>query len=547
MSTQQNASATWWHRRKALRYAQLAAFALSAWLLWPSVGLAPSPLDDASQLHELAQAPLSRVLELDRFGHLRPLKSALFWLLSRHLDWLPVWRGVLLLLLLGSARLWQLLCVPLLKSDAWALAVALCWMLNPTTTSSLCWLSASSLVIAALGVLAYVWLLDRAHTIPAHVSLLAAVLSHELALLAPLLFVFYRRAREPAARDARRRLLIALVGMAICLALWLGLYAASPSRNIDYRFASYSRWLLVLNAPHYLFDNLRLWFWLPGRFGVLLAAAPAQELWPGALGWLLLAALCVLLWRVCARDATLRFAVLSAGIMLLPLTNFVPLGNTPVAVHYLYLPGFGLALLLVRAAQRMPGPRWLSAALILPLMAAWLPEQRRVLAAWTDAPTLYTATIDNYPDNIEARVNLSAIYLDAKKYNEADALLRDSLQRAPSEKGLVLNRFKLLVETGQVDEALAFYDAQPQLDVPNIAIVRGLLLLRVRRDAQASEAFGRALERAVQPDERLAAGQGLVLALVRMHEDARAQQVVDSLLAEFPDHPELRFLLVRRP
>jgi hypothetical protein len=32
-----------------------------------------------------------------------------------------------------------------------------------------------------------------------------------------------------------------------------------------------------------------------------------------------------------------------------PVANFVPLGNTPLAMHYAVVPGIGLSLVLVRA------------------------------------------------------------------------------------------------------------------------------------------------------------------------------------------------------
>src|SRR5262249_52888728 len=153
---------------------------------------------------------------------------------------------------------------------------------------------------------------------------------------------------------------------------------------VQYRSAEHPRAQLVWSAARYLFEHLRLWFWLPGRSGVLLGDDPTQHGLSNTLAWCALVIASVWLWRMRGRDPARDFACFFAALTLLPLTNFVPIGHTPVAMHYTFLPGLGLALWLARTAQRVK-PAWLPAVALAVLVAAWLPEQRRAFAGWSSA------------------------------------------------------------------------------------------------------------------------------------------------------------------
>lgn len=465
-----------------------AAYVLMAVAYWPTTQLAPIALDDVSSLEQLSQASFGQIFDYDRFGHLRPVKSALFWLLSRHPEWLSAWRVLALGCVLAAAGLGQVLCARLSLGRGWGLAVAVVWVANPITASVLCWLSTANLAICLLGILAYLHFAERSVSAAA-LCLLVAVFSHELGVVAPVLWLAYHG-------SANRKLLLA---SGLCIAAWALLLLTHDAPASQYRASG----PLALHAPWFLFENLRLWFWLRGRFGVLLAE-PAVSPWIVALCWIALIAALALWWRVRGRDPALDFAVCWCACLLLPLMNFVPLGNTPVALHYLFLPGFGLALALARAAQRL-GTALPALALGL-LIIAWLPEQRRTLAAWSGAEALYTASHSNYPENVEVRVNLIASYLDQKKYSQARALLLESRQLAPQDAALILNQFKLLAETGEAEAALALL---PEL-------------------------VGK-----LSPDERFHAAYRVAIELVQAQQYARAKALVDRLLLEFPDRPEL--------
>ena len=114
-------------------------------LYWPSVHFAPISLDDQSLLSDLRDKPFSQVWAYDRFAHLRPTKNFMFWLLAKAPEQLPAWRaGVLCVFLLSAAAL-QRLASRLFGGRYLALAAAVCWGLNPTVPSVVCWLSTATL------------------------------------------------------------------------------------------------------------------------------------------------------------------------------------------------------------------------------------------------------------------------------------------------------------------------------------------------------------------------------------------------------------------
>jgi len=529
-------------------------------LYWPSLSFAPIALDDQSQLSELAQAPLSRIWEYDRFGHLRPLKSFAFWSIAHDPALLSVWRVGILGVLLLTVGLVQQLGARALVSRSWGLAAATCWVLNPTLPAVVCWLSATSSLFCLFGVLLFIAAAERAssdgegargaralHVIVALAGLLLALLSHELALVAPVLWLAVRRLRVGSARGP---LPVSIVlGAGACIALWLALHALGIKPASAYRFEASSPWLRSFSAARYFLENVRLWAWLPGRFGVLLDDRPDAHVLASAVCWLVVLGVLLVVWRLArGGDRVLALGAFWCAALLTPMINLVPIGNTPVAVHYLSLPSVGLAFLLARAAQRLQkrlrtrsaSAGWLPVALLAALVLAWLPEQRRVLAAFGDEQRLYATTVRSYPNDLEPRVNLVSVYLERKQYAQAGALLAESLALAPNDAGLIHNQFEWLSSTGDVSGALALQDAHEILrETPGHLTRRGQLLEQLGRHDEAVEAFRRAFESASEPRDRFAAGYFYATSLVRTLRGREAARLIEQLLVEFPGREEL--------
>lgn len=525
-------------------------------LLWPVLSYESVGLDDASLLSEFSGADLARIWARDHFGHLRPVKNVLFWLVARDAELLPSIRVLVLAAAAGSALMLQLLATQVLGSRWWGLLAAACWLLNPTTASVAAWLAASNYVLALFFALAYVLLAgrsplgdawaDRLVMVAAHVALLLAALSHELCLLAPLLLLV---TRSPGVRfpSLQRRTAVLTLAAAVPVSAVVLLQALGRGVDVAYRTATHSNVVLFLSSARYAFSNLRLWYWQRGAFGVLLTDEPGEQGRLSALAWLALAAVVAALAWVWRRDPASRLGIAWVAAFLLPLVNLVPLGNTPIAVHYLYLSGPGLALLLSRAAQRcvdrlsvVPRLRALPAAVVVLLVVLWLPEFQSSVSAWSDTAQLYGATLKNHPANVEARANLVSAYLEQGQLGRADELLVESLRIAPNDPALVGNRFELLWRMERWADALALLDAHDTLRGDDYLYRRGRILEALGRPLEALAPYAVVSAKATEPELRFAAGYQRATILVNAGRLAEAKQQIERMLKEFPDDPRLQ-------
>lgn len=545
--------------RHGVRWAPAALCAVLLWLYWPVLGFAPTTFDDVGTLLQLEHAPLATIGQLDRFGHLRPLKSLAFWLLARTQGDIALWRAASMGVFLCTVLAVHWATTKATRCAWLALAVTGCWALHPTTASVVAWLSAQSVLWCLLGIVAYLACSVRAlhvRSMPAQLgaaaALVLAVASHELGLVAPVVLLVYMRSFER--RRSALELRATLATAAVTMAVYIAAYALAFDTRPAYRFADEPAWLLSLSSMRYLAMNTRLWLWPWGTFGVLLEDAPAEHMTANALAWV--AALLALLaaWKFRRHDPIAILGLAWFALFLLPVCNVIPLGNTPVAVHYLFIPSLGLALAgcralstLVQSRRRLSERtrRALLVAVPAALCLAWVPETREVIHAWGAEERLYQKTLASYPQAIEPLVNLSAHYLARRQYAQAETQLALAQRIAPGDIGVVRNAFALYVNTGRPERALAVLSEHPALQRhPDLLIRRGEALEALERHREASDAFGAAFELTRDREERYIAGYRLVIALLRSGERSRADALVNALLVEYPDAPELR--LARR-
>lgn len=538
----------------------LALFVAS---VWPTLTAAPLHLDDQALIDAFAQAPVRSIWAYDHYGHLRPLKNLFFWGLAHRLDLLWLFRGLSLLAALLCTYCVRTLSLRLPARPLFALLSAALWLFNPATVTGVAWLAASNYLFALLGVLLYVLALERAEPLPSgprarvlwwtgHLALLAAVLSQELAMLAPLWSSLRTASTQGDSPRSHTRVPRIAAGAAVVLCVPLALRLCQDAPVLAYRAGELPWTQLSAAAALHLGQNLRLWLLPKDSFGALLTPTPTS-IGAVAASWLV-ALLCGWLGLVLGRrDALIREALCWVALFLVPVIDLVPLGNTPVATHYLILPGVGLAWLLVRL-QTLLTQRWprrvpaLLAAATTALLVGWQPAFRQSVRAFCDEQRLYETTLRNYPDNVEARVNLIASHLRAQHWDEARQWLAQSLARAPDNQQLLQNQLSLLVQTGQLREALGWLDAHEELvrRVPDVALQRALLLLRVGRTGEAEPVLQRLSSmnaREARPQVRLQAGYQLANQWVQQGRLGDARALLRRLRAEFPESPELALAL----
>jgi tetratricopeptide (TPR) repeat protein len=298
---------------------------------------------------------------------------------------------------------------------------------------------------------------------------------------------------------------------------------------------------------------MRLWLWERGAFGVLRHDAPQEHSIDVYLGWLaLLSALAVATWLF-RKDRVSTFGLAWVGC-LLPVINIVPLGTTPVAMHYLYLPGAGLALLVARGGQQLTrtlsrGALLLRAApvtLLLLVLAAWQPEHVEAIARWGDDVLLYEASVASQPKELEVRTNLVAAYLRRDRLHEADALLEASLAMAPGHPLLVKNRFELLRRMGRPQEALEWLDAHPNVLGPEFLYRKAQLQELLGQRGAAIDTYARAADLTRDDEERYWASLHHARLLLQSGRSDEGLRALSRLVERYPDRPELQVLRAGR-
>jgi hypothetical protein len=543
-----------------LLLASALLYAGVALLYLPTVGAALISLDDYGSVREFTGRSWGELWGHDHFGHFRPLKNVLFWWVARATsDGLASVRLAIVALHVVLVAIVQRAvtrdCSPWVGLSAAAL-----WSVHPSTATVVGWLSAANLASCLFGVLVYLLCAEQAstgrsprlHGALALLGLGVGLFSHELAFVGPVLLAAWRsRSTE------KQTWTLVAVGSATLLLVYTTLRWLSQASLPSYRVDAEPRWALLLNAPRYLLTNLSLWLWPFDRFGVLLRDTPTEHVVAAVLGWLALALLTALCWKLGKRDLSSAFGAVWAMAFLIPVCNFLPFGNTPVAVHYLYLPGVGLALIAAQATARAArslraraGPRLvLSLRIALPgltvltVTALWL-DSRRVLQAWSDEERLYELSHDNYPDGVEVMANLSSVYMRQKRYREAENLLGRARASAPRDPILLENTLDLLLETERPHAVLSVLDEVPELrGRVELSIREGQALQQLGRHPEAAASYQRAFtsaDLATMPEERLRAGYQAIIELLRSGRGAEARGLLAQLLTEYPARSELQ-------
>ncbi len=326
---------------------------------------------------------------LEHSGFYRPLVTLSFALdraLSGPAAWFAHLHSLLWHLLAGAA-LYGLLrrIVP----GVAALAGATLFLLHPAQVEAVAWIASRNDPMAAALLFSGVWLLDvdqprLGHLLLGSACVLAALLSKESALLAPLVLAALSLART--GRPGRLSAHLAVLGALLtygALRLWadVPLPARADAEHLQ------AALLPTLAA----WSKSALWPWrlVPG---VHLAWSPPMA--RGALAAAVLLSL-LLLWR--GRRAALAGLVVAAATLAPALGAVASQGL--VADRYLYLPLAGLSLALAAALAATPRAALVGGALLAVAGAVGVSQ---ALPAWRSDQTLWQAAVQRHPSQYTA-------------------------------------------------------------------------------------------------------------------------------------------------
>lgn len=158
---------------------------------------------------------------------------------------------------------------------------------------------------------------------------------------------------------------------------------------------------------------------------------------------------------------------LFAGFMLfflslLPVLQFLPVGNAMAADRYYYIPALGLCLMLGYAMDRAekrfsPGKQYpvhmLALVFLLPM--AWLARERTQV--WKDSFALWSNVIKNYPEASIAWNSLANAYYEKNQYAEAIQYFETAIQLDATDPKSFNNLGNCYDRTGKPDKAVPLF------------------------------------------------------------------------------------------
>jgi len=420
-------------------------------------------------------------------GYYRPVVTLSLWLDGRTGGGSALAYHVTNVLLHAACALAALLLLrALLGSGRAALAGALLFAVHPIHAESVAWVSGRTDLWAALGAFASAatwWRVERGTAarpaLERALSLAAfalACLGKEVAFVLPAALLAGEAVLGPREGFWRRQrfwitawtiVLGGVLAIRAAIGLPAGLLASGLAAGraatdpvvVAGAIAKYLR-LLVLPWPanaYYLPEHVRM--------GVTDAAMAVA-----------LVAACV------AAGLRLRprvgfWALVWTGVFLLPVAGFAP-QDVVLAERFLYLPSLAVCAMAGIALSRVPArARDLSiAAIVVALGVATFVRAR----TWRDDATLFAHMVRTSPGSAVARNNLARTLIDARRFPEAQAHLREAVRLDPVYAEAHSNLSLVQGETGALAEAAASGEAALRLR-PELTAARVNLLITYRQ------------------------------------------------------------------
>jgi tetratricopeptide (TPR) repeat protein len=154
--------------------------------------------------------------------------------------------------------------------------------------------------------------------------------------------------------------------------------------------------------------------------------------------------------------------------MLVPMIGIVQVGSQPMADRYTYLPEIGLyiaitfgAIALLKTWQYKREGFAITGLLII---AALTTRSYLQASYWRNSESLWSHTLNVTHNNYIAQNNLAGVLMEKGQLDEAIAHYKQAVEIAPAEALLQSNLGSALVRKGQVDEGIAQLQKALQID-----------------------------------------------------------------------------------
>ena len=375
-----------------------------------------------------------------------------------------------------------------------ALATSVLWMLHPLQTESVTYVSQRAESLMGLFYLLTMYGFIRGVESPrtgswlglAVTACLLGMATKEVMASAPLMVLLYDRTFVAgsfrAAWQRRHRLYLGLAATWLLLGY---LVVSSGNRGGTAGFGTEAPWwAYALTQCRAVVHYLRLSVWpqpLVFDYGTAVVTH-VREVWPEALGLLLLAAGVMIAWW---RRPAAGFLGAWFFIILAPSSSVVPVATQTMAEHRMYLPLAAVAVLFATISQTLPGRCRAPLVGLVALGFAVLTVRRN--ADYRTDYSLWENTIARCPSNPRAYTSLGNAYARDGQWLKAIPLYEHALQIQPdfalahNNLGAALNR------AGRMAEAIVQYEEAARLmaEDPDIHFNLGCAYLQANRLREA--------------------------------------------------------------
>jgi Flp pilus assembly protein TadD len=221
--------------------------------------------------------------------------------------------------------------------------------------------------------------------------------------------------------------------------------------NITYLFAKYIKMLVLpLNMS-----------------ASYVALNPITSLlgWKGITSLVITSAFIIALCLLRNRNRVVFFALLWVAIPLLPVFFLTAIGEFTFAENYLYLPSMGFVIVLSMGlcgisrldllSGRATGTFIFTVVLLLTALYSYGTVNRNLV--WKDGLSLWTDTIEKFPDDHMAHNNLGLAYDNQGRANEAIGEYKEALRLKPDYAKAHNNLGLAYYDMGRMDEAMVEY------------------------------------------------------------------------------------------
>jgi Tetratricopeptide repeat len=335
--------------------------ALVCLLAWPGM-TAPMILDDNDQAHYVGTFDSWKdCFKPDAYSQFRPIKNIIFY----GMEGRPLfqWHVLGLSLYLAAIPVIYLFLRRLFQSPLWAFVAVVLWATSPTQVSTVIWLSCANISLAVLLACACLYFHDVAQagsdrfgavTLLACLLLFLSQTCYETAIAFPGVAVLLDMMRRRSLFTKKSMLRYGLLAAVTVIYLFLRFqFDSKLSIHKDTFIPDSPRWQLTISAPWFLWKHFSMWLMPLGRIEMIgtYIWGVSASLWELAAAWIWLLFIVGLIFYCWRRQPWIACGLLWFLVTSFPSSNFIPLGNGPIADYYVVFPGLGLAIAFVGCAK----------------------------------------------------------------------------------------------------------------------------------------------------------------------------------------------------